>query len=952
MAEVGTAIAIVQLADRVITLCMYWIEAVRDAPADLRTILLETSMLQTIFKHIEFLIACDNTASAAFSNLSKPDGTLEHCHRILTSLIDLFPDGDIYTKHASSSKFTAMAARLAWPFKESKARKLLEELGRYKMAITLALTAESAQDIKDIKEKATGMYDMLTESQRNEFCRWLQTTDPSPLHNRSRKLVEDGTCNWMLRLPEWADWLARKYRCLWIHGIPGAGKTVLASYLVDTVESHCRDELGPKCAALYYYCYFGHNQDESAPLLRWLITQLCRRAEAIPAETYATFKQRCEPSLPKLLDALAAILDGFQAVYVIVDAVDESKPRDDLLKTVRDLSTDPRFSKIQLLVTSREYIDIERVLEEISKPVSMSNPSIELDIRRYVRSNLQNNPKFKRWHSQLRGEVEATLCTRAKGMFRWVVCQLDRLQRLKGEPHVIRHALATLPRTLDETYERIFLDIPDEERSFVRQCLRWIQFHNEHHDADGIPCAILLQALSSSDDEQREPGDECPYDAQDIKEICGCLLNISPGNSFKIKDYSNQLIYKAIPVVSFAHYTVREFLDSDRISTSPVAFFMLEKPIQPDIQRRILLNALKFQASGFETMGVGDYNDRVVNIFRHLTECFRSYCAVSAIFSLSTHPSEIISHRDLNDHVFDMLNPLGAHAQPIMQFLKLCQRDLGLISENYKVHSLSTFEFESLYWRTTDNPSQALECAMLLFVILLFTDNFMPLAEGLFQKVQQSLDFMHTPLRFGITLEGFSRDDSYMFNGRMVEFFAQAREGHRTGGPLEFILDQGTTLPTPTAVLYSYVGRLRDFEYRNEYYQRLLNKILELGCDPNGEGYTTTPLQIAVEAFDFVEVETLLRAGADPNGLGSYPGGIRWSGIFGDFEHLEGLSPLYICQDESRKAHSEDERKMLEALLLQHGAKSFATAQPLLSSDSDEQEGGSDTSSVKWGDLQ
>jgi len=220
----------------------------------------------------------------------------------------------------------------------------------------------------------------------------------------------------MLRLPEWADWLAAKYRCLWIHGIPGAGKTVLASYLVDTVTSHCRNELGPKCDALYYYCYFGHNQDESAPLLRWLITQLCRRAEAVPAETYATFKQRCEPSLPKLLDALATILDGFQAIYVIVDAVDESKPREDLLKTLRDLGTDPRFSKIQLLVTSREYIDIERVLEQISKPVSMSNPSIELDIQHYIRSKLRANPKFKRWNPQLRDEVDATLSTRAKGM--------------------------------------------------------------------------------------------------------------------------------------------------------------------------------------------------------------------------------------------------------------------------------------------------------------------------------------------------------------------------------------------------------------------------------------------------------------------------------------------------------------------------------------------------------
>jgi hypothetical protein len=149
MADVGSAIAIVQLADRVIGLCHQWIKAVRDAPAGLRSILLEVSMLQTICKQIEALISCDDAASAAFCDLSKTDGALEHCQRILKSLIDLFPDEDVYTKHARGSssakgKVTTMAARLSWPFKESRARKLLDELGRYKVAITLALTAESA----------------------------------------------------------------------------------------------------------------------------------------------------------------------------------------------------------------------------------------------------------------------------------------------------------------------------------------------------------------------------------------------------------------------------------------------------------------------------------------------------------------------------------------------------------------------------------------------------------------------------------------------------------------------------------------------------------------------------------------------------------------------------------------------------------------------------------------
>jgi hypothetical protein len=146
MAEIGTVIAVMQLADRVVGLCKYWIEAVRDAPSDLRSILLETSMLQTIFCNVRFLISCDDTSSTALNSLSQDDGPIDRCQQILLGLVSLIPGEGAYTDFSSvltREKMATMTARLAWPFRQSKARKLLEELGRYKSAITLALTTDS-----------------------------------------------------------------------------------------------------------------------------------------------------------------------------------------------------------------------------------------------------------------------------------------------------------------------------------------------------------------------------------------------------------------------------------------------------------------------------------------------------------------------------------------------------------------------------------------------------------------------------------------------------------------------------------------------------------------------------------------------------------------------------------------------------------------------------------------
>jgi hypothetical protein len=87
----------------------------------------------------------------------------------------------------------------------------------------------------------------------------------------------------MLRSPYWSDWLTSHIPCLWLHGILGAGKTILASWLTEQVEDHCEHstEVNAPCASTYYYCYFGHHQDEAVPFLRWIIVQLSRQAEIV-----------------------------------------------------------------------------------------------------------------------------------------------------------------------------------------------------------------------------------------------------------------------------------------------------------------------------------------------------------------------------------------------------------------------------------------------------------------------------------------------------------------------------------------------------------------------------------------------------------------------------------------------------------------------------------------------
>ena len=139
-------------------------------------------------------------------------------------------------------------------------------------------------------------------------------------------------------------------------------------------------------------------------------------ANVIPPRVRDLYGKACQPSCVEAMDALADALSSFGKVFVVLDAIDESRRRENLLQVLKEFATQPRFQKIQLLASSREYIDIEHVMQEISTPVSMAHPSIENDIRMCVRSILQSNTRFRRWPSDLLSEIEGTVPKAANGM--------------------------------------------------------------------------------------------------------------------------------------------------------------------------------------------------------------------------------------------------------------------------------------------------------------------------------------------------------------------------------------------------------------------------------------------------------------------------------------------------------------------------------------------------------
>lgn len=410
--------ALFQLAEGVIGLCRFYIRAAKDAPSDLRVILMEITALKVLLDNLQFLTEMDSKHGnqSIFDTLLQDEGPIKGCASSISELEKLFPPL-VKPLSGSKQKLKELLTTLSWPFKQEKAKRILQEISLFKATISLALTIDHYQDIKKIRQETKEIHAILDEDQRGKVYTWLRQTDASPIHNRACSQYESRTGDWILCFPEWENFINAKHRCLWIYGIPGAGKTILASHLIEVIQ-RCKIPRGQKYGLAYYYCYFGHNQEEAVPILKWFLDQLCRQAERIPMSLFQLYKDGREPNLIELLGCLEAVLQGYDKAYLIADAIDESKPRGDTLRVLRDLATDARFNKIQLLVTSRLYIDIEQVLQEFSESISMSNEEVTTDIKHFLQASMLSNPKFRRWEPKLLEETQEALALGAKGMFR------------------------------------------------------------------------------------------------------------------------------------------------------------------------------------------------------------------------------------------------------------------------------------------------------------------------------------------------------------------------------------------------------------------------------------------------------------------------------------------------------------------------------------------------------
>ncbi|KAK0722057.1 hypothetical protein B0T26DRAFT_701172 [Lasiosphaeria miniovina] len=881
--------AFIQLADRITSLARNVVDSTADMPTTLRMAHAETSALKDVLGELKRTHATSGVeANTALMEATKKP--LENCHSSMEKLeaelakLSISPSA----VRRAPGKRQKVTQAVKWAAGgEDRVKKLVSNLVTEKATLSLVLLSDISEDVKAVKSTTAKVYKNLTDKQILNVVKWLEHTNPCDIHNRSGILYEERTGEWMLRSKEWNSFVRGGNRSLWIHGIPGAGKTILISHLVNKLRLlHNR-----RTGWAYYYCYFGRTQDETEPFLRWIISQLCQQASHVPSQLQGLYERRHRPDINTSLAVLAQITQEFDVVYVVIDAVDESKPYTRLLEILTSLITQPRFAKLRLLISSRQYLDIENALQPHSVSVSMSNEAVQEDIRIFVSATLRSNPKFQSWPVSLYTETEAALAKEAKGMFRWAVCQIDILGRMKSQS-AVRKALAELPETLDATYERILHAIPTEHREFTRAALSILAAQSDFGDSCShmTPRVLLSMILRTI---RLDMSTDHFYDISDIREICGCLVTFVTQN----KSGSNLNTIGPEPlhsgVVFLAHYTVKEFLYAERTArslNSTVSRFALDEETTAMCWAKDIVDIAS------STKASGD------PISMDLLE---DYCQGLAPKLLGKWDNRLAAS-GLSNRCFTFLNPGGAHH--LLRMKRMLILEWSSTPANHLIGALAECLYRGL-WALAREATQMLDAKQILGAALLLIADTGSRPPDRFQSRRSEV-----LLETSLVLSLFIRKLQPKPRLEQLKILAKS-----VGWD---------------ALLFAATAQHRYDKETEKGKTCAIALLVELGANVNSASCRMTPLQLAALLWDYDGVKVLLEKRADANMTGSAQG-YQLAGCDLD-DDLEYDSPLRILRNAAfapprssirvrRAGQGRAAKLKVEKLLLESGARDFTT---------------------------
>ncbi|KAN0128635.1 hypothetical protein V8E53_013554 [Lactarius tabidus] len=531
------------------------VEASQDALIDL------FERIENFFKRLE-----------TYTSVPPTDAMTDIIVKIMIEVLNIFA---IATKEMRRGRATKFMKKLLGKKEMEDALKRLDKLtqdeARMSAAEILKLTHIVMNDGKETKrvvqKLANNMDDAKWDQVRESLVKWVPSPDPSTNQSIACGIQHDGSAQWFFRGRIFSEWKSTG-SLLWIYGKPGSGKSILCSAIIQDIQTLCNVGLGS--IAYFYFDFRDLEKQNRRNLLPSLLVQLsaqsslrCDILHRLYLEHGKGTQKPTEVALTQCLKEMLTIPDQ-PPIYLILDALDECpnsygipSPRAQVLILVQQLM-DLQLPHLHICVSSRPEFDIRATFGRLAlHSVSLHDESGQKeDIVDYVKSVVYSDSEtmMKRWREEDKKMVVETLSDKADGMFRWVFCQLETLQQCL--PQSLRRTLNELPESLDGTYERVMMEIKRANQSHAYRMLQCLTVANRP-----LSVAELAEILAFDFDEAKGgiPKLNSNWRWEDHEEAvlstCSSLVTVVPRR-------------QRSPIVQFSHFSVKEFLMSERLASS------------------------------------------------------------------------------------------------------------------------------------------------------------------------------------------------------------------------------------------------------------------------------------------------------------------------------------------------------------------------------------------------
>ncbi|RFU35297.1 hypothetical protein B7463_g1040, partial [Scytalidium lignicola] len=279
----------------------------------------------------------------------------------------------------------------------------------------------------------------------SEFCRHLSSKSP-------------GTGEWIREQTQFKQWYSSdSHNFIWIKAVPGAGKSVLAASMTDSLK---REHDGP--VLFFFFRQIIDDNSKARSLVRDWIAQVLPFAGILQVALWEYVNEGTHLesiSTAQLWKHLLFAFNFINKVYCIVDALDEMTIDEEFLAMLNELGTfRPRHLK--LLITSRPTQYLQRLLKNAQViHVESNKEPVRRDISVFVSRGLKELDV----DSEIQSLIKITICERSQGLFLYARLMLDQIKQTakeQGKKDVpwFGQMVLKLPVGLEEMYNQVLFD--------------------------------------------------------------------------------------------------------------------------------------------------------------------------------------------------------------------------------------------------------------------------------------------------------------------------------------------------------------------------------------------------------------------------------------------------------------------------------------------------------------